>query len=573
MALLLLCGALAPGANGAHLLAPAGVPKRAHHPNAIRAENARPGTTSWQASSGGDISLYASQIGVAPGTAVDLHVSTANRYRLVVYRLGWYGGAGARKVACLPACTADEQGRPQPTPDPSELPASVAPPIRAGWPVTDVLHTGADWTSGYYLVEGVLTSGPDAGRVATTFFVVREPRSAHGSRILVQVPVNTWEAYNSWGGRSLYDFYGPRAYRVSFERPFGDFAQSPMWWEIQLVRFLEREGADVSYQTDVDTDRDAASLLRHRLVMVAGHDEYWTMGIRNAFDAALATGTNLAFMGSNDAYWRIKYEDGGETIFSYKSLYDPNPNLAEKTALFREIGRPECMLMAVQHSWLKALDHLLDYTVAAAAGDAWLARTGFHPGDTIVGVVGREHDALNPYPDSCVHRGLEVLFHYDGGGIDQDGDAVRFTAPSGARVFASGAQRFAWALDDWRSDGTLFPEPPTRPWQGVPVDPRLQQFMRNALDDLTRPAAPAGLKARLHHGTLQVSVTPASDPRVRGFVAIVRVRRHWRRLCRGVSTCTTQLPPQTSRISIGAVNVDVWHRYSAASFALAENHA
>ena len=291
-----------------------------------------------------------------------------------------------------------------------------------------------------------------------------------GSRILVQVPVNTWEAYNRWGGKSLYDFYGPRAYRVSFDRPFGEMAQTPMWWEIQLVRFLEREGYDVSYQTDIDTNADPGSLLRHRAVVVAGHDEYWTSGIRDAFDTALAQGTNLAFMGSNDGYWRIKLEDGDRTIFGYKSLYDPAPVLADKTALFREIGRPECNLMGVLHQFLVPLPYALDYAVTdAGATDPWLAGTGFARGDAITGVVGREHDVLNPYPESCFHPGLTVLFHYDGKGIDQNGDAVRFTAPSGARVFASGAQQFAWALDDWRSDGSLAPVPPVEPWQGVPV--------------------------------------------------------------------------------------------------------
>jgi hypothetical protein len=104
--------------------------------------------------------------------------------------------------------------------------------------------------------------------------------------------------------------------RVSFERPFGYLAQSPFWWEIQLVRFLEREGYDVSYQTDLDTDADPSSLLRHRLVMVAGHDEYWTTGIRGAFDTALADGTNLAFMGANEGYWHVDYQDDDQTIHS-----------------------------------------------------------------------------------------------------------------------------------------------------------------------------------------------------------------------------------------------------------------
>jgi hypothetical protein len=536
--------------------------------NPIEAENTLPGTSAWQARAGGDVALYGSQIDVAPGEEVDLHVSTANRYRLDVYRLGWYGGAGARRVACLPSCDGDEQGAAEPIPALSDLPVDVAPPLRADWPVTDVLHTDPMWTSGYYLVEAVLTSGPDTGLVATTFFILRQPPAAPASQILVQVPVNTWEAYNRWGGKSLYDFFGPRAYRVSFDRPFGDMAQTPMWWEIQLVRFLEREGYDVSYQTDVETDRDQQSLLHHRLVVVAGHDEYWTTGIRDAFDAALAAGTNLAFMGSNEAYWHIEYEDGDRTIFGYKSLYDPAPVLADKTALWREIGRPECELMGVQHQFLTVQDHALDYTVTAAgAADPWLARTGFNAGDTVVGVVGREHDVLNPFPESCFHPGLTVLFHYDGGGVDQNADAVRFTAPSGARVFASGAQQFSWALDDWRSDGSLFPEPPVQPWRGVPVDPRLQQFMRNALDDLTRPATPAGLTATLSGRRLAVSITPSVDPRVRGFIAGVKVGGRWRRLCHGGSRCSRRLPQGVTPTAVAAVSVDVWRRRSAPAYA------
>lgn len=554
-AVVLLCGLLSPAARAE---------------TAIQRENALPGTTAWQARAGGDISLYGSQIAVAPGDRVGMHVSTAYRYRLTVYRLGWYAGAGARLITCVPGCDGDKQGQLQGMPTLPEGPASGAPPVRAGWPVTDSIQTGADWTSGYYLTEAVLTSGPDAGLVATTFFIVRELQRPVGSSILVQVPVNTWEAYNRWGGKSLYDFYGPRAYRVSFDRPFGDMAQTPMWWEIQLVRFLEREGYDVSYQTDLDTDRDRGSLLRHRAVLVAGHDEYWTSGIRDAFDAALAKGTNLAFMGSNDGYWRIKYADDRRTIFGYKSLYDPVPALADKTAMFREIGRPECVLMGVLHQFLAVLPGALDYAVTdAGATDAWLAGTGFAPGDTITGVVGREHDVINPFPASCFHPGLTVLFHYDGHGIDQNGDAVRFTAPSGARVFASGAQQFAWALDDWRSDGTLFPEPPIKPWRGVPVDPRLQRFMRNALDDLTRPPAPARLTARRQGDQVHVSVSPPADPRVLRFIAGVKIGSRWARLCRGTSSCTGTLPPGADPKKVGAVNVDVWHRHSGASFTLA----
>jgi hypothetical protein len=189
----------------------------------------------------------------------------------------------------------------------------------------------------------------------------------------------------------------------------------------------------------------------------------------------------------------------------------------------------------------------------------------------VAAVVGREHDVLNPYPDSCIHPGLAVLFHYDGRGIDQNADAVRFTAPSGARVFASGAQQFSWGLDDWRSDGSLFPEPPVEPWRGVPVDPGLQQFMRNALNDLTRPAPPTGLAVQQVGDQVQVSVDQSVDPRVQGFIAVVRAGDRWLRICRGIVTCTGPAP-SGDRIRLVAVSVDQWRRRSAAAAVVLDLH-
>ena len=506
--------------------------------------------------------LYGTTLAAAPGDTIEFHVSTSYRYRIVVYRLGWYAGAGARQVACLPSCGGDEQGRVQTGADPPSI-----QPARANWAVTDLLRTDPRWTSGYYLVEAVVTSGRAAGRAGTTYFILHQTQAAPSSQILVQVPVNTWEAYNSWGGRSLYNFGMERAYRVSFERPFDHQAGTPLWWEIQVVRFLEREGYDVSYQTDIDTSRDPATLLQHRLVMVAGHDEYWTMEMRDGFEHALAAGTNLAFMGSNDAYWHMRYEDGGQTIFTYKSMYDPNPDPTQKTAMFREIGRPECVLIGVQHADIRPLDHPLDYTVTSAgAADPWLHGTGFQAGDRIAGVVGREHDTLTGFP-GCAHPGQVTLFHYDGAGVDLNGDAVRYTAPSGARVFASGAQEFSWALDSWRSDGTIAPSVPVASDRGASVDARVQEFMRNALDDLTRPAAPLAVrKLRVSDG-IRVRTGRPLDPRVVGRL-IYRVRDGSAPVlvCRGRAPCIVKRASQPGTYRFEAEFVDVWDRTSAPTF-------
>jgi hypothetical protein len=528
-------------------------------PNPIVVENAKPGTTAWQGRLYGGIELYPTEISAAPGDEIHLHVSTNNRYRIVVYRLGWYGGTGARQVACLPSCTSDEQGRWQTGADPPSV-----QPARANWAVTDTLQTGADWVSGYYLVEAVATSSSPIPLVGTAYFILREPELAQPSQILVQVPVNTWEAYNDWGGRSLYNFISDRAYAVSFERPFDNQAPSPLWWEIQTVRFLEREGYDVSYQTDVDTDADPESLQLHRLVIDNGHDEYWTLATRAAFDAALAEGTNLAFMSSNDAYWNIEYRDDRQTIFSYKSTYDPNPDPTKKTAMFREIGDPECLLIGVQHDDIRVLSHPLDYTVTAVgAADPWLKGTGLNAGDVIAGVVGREHDTLTGYP-GCLHPGETVLFHYDGQGVDINADATRYTAPSGARVFASGAQEFSWALDSYRTDDIFAPRVPVGADRSAVVDSRVQQFMRNALDDLTRPAPPAALLLSRAPGGVRIRTGKPLDPRVVGRL-VYRVRNQDPAVlvCQGFVRCVVPRVTAPGKYHFEVDYVDTWGRTSA----------
>ncbi len=542
----LLCSALAPAAGAS---------------TAIQRENALPGTSAWNGPGTSLVEIYASQIGVAPGDRIDLHVNTrpAARYRISVYRLGWYGGAGGRLVACVPSCTGDKAGTVQ---QQVWTDATTGPPLRPNWPVTDTVVAGADWTSGYYAVRAELTSGPEAGRGTTTYVIVHEPQAALGSQILVQVPVNTWEAYNQWGGKSLYDFDGPRAQRVTFDRPWGKYANSPLWWEIQLVRFLEREGYDVSYQTDVDTDIDPASLLRHRLVMTAGHDEYWTKTIRDAFDNALAQGTNLAFMGSNTGYGQVRYEDDRHTIVTYKdATLDPEPDGALKTVMFRQLDptRPECMLEGVQHRFQPPHQNgPHDYTVAAPATDPWLLNTGLTTGTVIPDVVGDEWDALNPWPDACIHPGLTVLLHFAYNSPTGDADAVRFTAPSGARVFASGAQRFSWGLDTFG----------TQPYGHVaPANPGLQQFVRNMLDDLTRPQPPSVVYRQKDPAGLRLRTGWPADPRIVGRIVY---RLHDNdpplQICTGRRPCIVPRASAPGTYRYTAVYVDAWGRTSAPTF-------
>lgn len=503
-----VCVLLAGVAAGLFLL---GAPAPALALNPIQVENAQPGDTAWQAALqdpvGGyagypwqsqahsPIEGYADATGVPAGRTIRFAVSTtpAAHYRVEISRLGWYGGSGGRRITCLegtaldPGCTHDEPGTNQPMPP---APDPVTGEVSAGWSMTDTLTVPANWTSGYYLAVFRLTTGPDAGETGFTPFIVEAPPGDH-SAILVQVPTNTWNAYNTWGGEGIYT--KPEAVKASFDRPYAHrllFA-----WEYPLVRFLEHGGWDVSYTTDDAVDADPSILLGHALDMSAGHDEYWTSGMRTGWETARDTGVNLAFMGADDANWQVRYEDDRRTMVAYKYLTDPVTDPSLTTTMFRFLNppRPECELMGVEFQGTVVPGSYLPYTGdPEITTDPWFAGTGLTSGSVLAGLGGYEVDAVTP---GCHVPPVTPLLSYSGpaaqsnfGGAPTQADAARYTACSGAEVFAAGSLQFSWGLDAFRD-----PQYASAP---APQSPALQEAMTRALADLTvshvpRPGPPA----------------------------------------------------------------------------------
>jgi N,N-dimethylformamidase beta subunit-like, C-terminal len=516
--------------------------------NPVQRENSLPGTPGWEipADAGTLITGYASQLSVTPGQSFYLHVAApaGSRYRVLVYRLGWYRGVGGRLIMCLPGCRSSQAAIAQP---PLTSPDPVTGLFRAPWHVTDRVEIPPDAVSGYYEAKLEIVGGAHAGAVGSVPLIVRQSPAASPSAVLVQVPVNTWEAYNPWGGKSLYHFgTSMHAAEVSFDRPFDqqEFYNMVTRLELPWVHFLERNGIDVSYQTDADTDSDPGSLLHHRLVFSIGHDEYWTQRMRDAFNRALALSTNLMF-GSNSGEWRMRYAAGRRTIVQWRDhLIDPVHNLRLDDGYFKTFGEPECKLMGVEHKWASQRPLTApptSYTVVGPSSDPWLAAAGLAPGDVIPGVVGYEWDSVIPgcFKGRVVRLMTARIAGSDG--VSHSADMVRATAPSGGRVFAMGTMELAWALDGL---------------DGRSPNPQVVAFVKAALRDLTRPAPPAALIIRRRATGLIVSARlRAPDPRI--LRVIVRPVGGGRGCADSLrSACRLPLPRHATRYAV--IAIDRW---------------
>jgi VCBS repeat-containing protein len=570
--------------------------------NPITTENALSGSTGWELPQADAplIEGYTDKTSIAAGESMTFRVSTSvnnTQYRINIYRLGWYNGAGARLMTCLPSCSTNTTGHPQSTPNPNAQTGEIDASNNGGasWPISQTLSaaTSTNWTTGEYVAEYVLKSGTQSGNARYSPFVVRSPNSqpqAQASSILVVVPFNTYNAYNEWGNTSAYInntnksiFSGEHAYKVSFNRPFS--RREWRFWDINLLRFLEKEGDDVSYVSDTDVDANPSILQQHRAVIVSGHSEYWTQNMRNGFDAARDAGTNLFFAGANDAYWQVRYEDSScaddntvcgtvgdrRTMVIYKGPNegpdDPMPGTANDTSKFRELGRPECELQGgVQYGSWFTNDGYRDYTTTAAgAADPWAAGAGLSNGSTVSGLVGFEYDSF--FPGCTVPGTPQILFAYQGpeNTAEFDSAAVKYTANgSGARVFSSGSEQWAWGLDSYRWDPTLFTAIP-------PTNSAVQQFTRNMLTDMQKPATPAGVTATNSGGSIQIDTTPRTDPRIASY----KVYRHAGAgtfqpgdagvtlVCQNASGNCTDTPSQGA-YRYASVAVDQWGESAAA---------
>jgi hypothetical protein len=495
--------------------------------NPIVCENQLPGTpqAQWDIEGSGDPTIqgYATPFSVVDGQTVRFKVDTdASDYRLEIYRLGWYDGMGARLVTTVLPSAALPQDQPN-----CILQAAVGLVDCGNWAESASWPVPQDAVSGVYLARLVRT---DTGGSSHVVFVVRNDQSA--SDLLFQTADTTWQAYNRYGGYSLY--FGPtgRAYKVSYNRPFETRGHNNESWlfsgEYPMIRWLERNGYDVSYTTGIDTDRAGAELLEHHAFLSVGHDEYWSGTQRANVEAARSAGVNLAFFSGNEVFWKTRWEpsiDGSSTphttLVSYKETaasakIDPS---SEWTGTWRDPrfsppadgGRPENELTGTLFTVNSYQEQAIKIPAAMGSLRFWRNTTvaSLPVGGTAtlpLGVLGHEwdEDVDNGFrPAGLMRLSSTTLavdrYIQDNGNVYGPGTGTHsltlYRAPSGALVFGAGTVQWAWGLDEAHD---VFTTNPPRP-----ADARMRQATVNLLADMN--AQPGTLQSGL------VGSVPSTD--------------------------------------------------------------
>ncbi len=203
------------------------------------------------------------------------------------------------------------------------------------WPASVVLNVPTHWKSGYY--EVTLTVRDRGGKfiqrnsrtaVGNLFFVIRSATPGASSKILLQLATNTYNAYNNWGGFSLYSYHARanlQGHRVSFDRsPNSMFHR----WEYDFVKWAEAEGHILEYAVNSDLEFRPEILKEYHLVLSVGHDEYWSSPMRDHLESFIKDGGNVAFFSGNSVCWQVRSEEQGRAITCWKQNYQMDPVFA-----------------------------------------------------------------------------------------------------------------------------------------------------------------------------------------------------------------------------------------------------
>ncbi len=529
------------------------------------------GTSDWMFQNYDEgIAGYPTQTSFNLGQSVPLKIARdtptpgGTKVDIEVFRMGYYGGEGGRLVHSATNIPVQNNFTCNP-------PDTVTGELScSNWSVTYTIPGQSLPATGIYVAK-LTTVGaePIENQIV---FVIRDDNATVKSQMLFVLPTADYQAYNTWGGKSLYydRLGGPntisgtgRAVKVSFDRPLYDNNEDRNRFlgpDFETLYWLEKQGYDISYTDDVAVHQNGAALREHDVVIVPGHSEYWSLEEFHAFEAARDAGTSIASFSANTAYWKVRYEKGGRTLVCYKTVQgdgsggsgavtpnDWGPDGIEGTAddalgldgvagtaddhpensttTFRDNGAPpgdpnappggrvgpdmpENSLFGVMYM---GDNENLSFPLSIPPGDAldqysadrvW-RNTGISQsvttdiGSELVGwewdavptqaqylakepagvkrIAATDVDALGGISNSWLVDEGRQRTNFPPAGQPGTAEAVRYTAPSGAEVFAAGTMRWARGL-------------------GIEDDPRIEQATYNLFSEMgVQPVTPVSL--------------------------------------------------------------------------------
>src|SRR5215469_3937956 len=384
---------------------------------------------------------YAGQASVLPGEAITLYASTTARsFTVSAFRMGWYGGDLARLVWRSGTVPGHRQRKP--------VLIRPANTVEARWEPSLTVPTHG-WPEGSYLLRLDAESG------AQRFVPVTVRSATTTGKIVIKNGVETWQAYNTWGGYDLY--HGPggitdydnRSLAVSLDRPYdASGAFMFLYHERKLIELAERLGLPLAYVTGIDIDADPHLLDGASALVSPGHDEYWTPPERAQVTAARDAGMNVAFLGANAMFRRTRLAStrlgARRLVICYKTSYWQDPMYGKDNALVTSDWRepphpdPESSLTGTLYE-----SNPTDAPYVVASPHAWMfTGTGVRKGTRFRALVGIEYDRVNP--GSPVERPIEILSHspVTCRGVNSYSDSAYYTHHGGAGVFNAGTMRW-----------------------------------------------------------------------------------------------------------------------------------
>jgi hypothetical protein len=470
-------------------------------PPSIVQENRARGTRAWRlpgppgllgGAARGAVAGYVAMQAIAPGQTQRVYVNAprSRTVRVRVYRMGWYGGTGGRLV--LRSSSLHVVRQPRCT---HRFSTGLT---ECDWHATLSFPIPAALPSGVYIVKLLAARGAQSD----CLFVVR---SSHPAPLLVEIPTASYEAYNAWGGDSLYPgatkltglTHTTQGVEVSYDRPYDSQTGAGQFFirEVAMVRFLERYGYPAAYTTSESIDSEPAQVKGTKALMDVGHSEYWSARDEQAFSSARDHGTSLIFISSDTMAWRVRFApataassqagEPGHVIVAYKENAALDPDRAQPSGLFPEGGAnlvgsayDGCITPRV-HKPGPPVYRYYTWRPAPYLRPGWLfANSGVSATASIPGITGYELDQRTPATPPgtrLIGTGARVPCQGTNEPSPVHGTVAETTlygVRSGALVFATGSLGWEYALS---------PVPQASPDAPLAPDPRVVAMTRNLL--------------------------------------------------------------------------------------------